>query len=239
MPSYYLYNFVLILESVRKLHGHLLTPKEEHLLRTFEGMGEGAKRLYIRLFQRKGPWFRTATLSYPEIDVLDATLELQRLGFCETLEGVHDRDITPDLLNTLSKYQLQAVLRAAQGTFLASLGAGMRVADIINAITGTAYTQQTLDGRSVLSKVVERELRSAAPRAEAALPTVAPSGDRPRFCAIRLSRPSRDLFKRMQRLFFLNDTQDMTLLLLVGMDKVKYPAYACPHIDIHAWKSPT
>lgn len=38
-------------------------------------MGEAAKRLYIRLFQRRGPWFRVSTLSYPEID-LDGALNV-------------------------------------------------------------------------------------------------------------------------------------------------------------------
>jgi hypothetical protein len=109
-------------------------------------MGEGPKRLYVRLFQRKGPWFRPSTLDYPEINIDAAAFvrersqaamtrwpvshtltvlhaqELRRSGFCEALDGVKDCHVSPGLLSTLSKYQLQAILRAAQATFLTSIG---------------------------------------------------------------------------------------------------------------------
>jgi hypothetical protein len=99
----------------------------------------------------------------------------------------------------------------------------------------TSVLVRSAPGRSALSKLVERELRSVVPCTEVTAPSASRSDVSP-FCAIRLAQPTLDLFKRMQRLFFLNDSQDMTLFVLVGMDKVKYPTYICPNVDIHAWK---
>jgi len=85
-------------------------------------------------------------------------------------------------------------------------------------------------GRSVLAKTVERELLSC-PAALGVQPNAATRA----YCAIRLSAPSYELFKLVHRLFFLNEGQDMKLLVLAGMERVKYPTYSCPHVDLYAW----
>lgn len=48
--------------------------------------------------------------------------ELHEQGFCDLLDTIHDVDISMELLCTLSKYQLQAILRSAQNATPSPIG---------------------------------------------------------------------------------------------------------------------
>src|SRR4051812_24588769 len=68
-------------------HAHLFTPAElaQHAL--LLSLPSPARRLYIRLRQRRAGWFRLSRLEYAEIpDVVSAADELARAGFAHGQE---------------------------------------------------------------------------------------------------------------------------------------------------------
>lgn len=78
--GYYLDNFEMVLREVEQSYGDLLSSSEQVFLRDFGALGLGARRLYVRLLSRRGPWFRRDRLRYPEIDD-GAADELLAAGF--------------------------------------------------------------------------------------------------------------------------------------------------------------
>jgi hypothetical protein len=67
-PSYYLDNFETLLADVERHHGALLSNAERAFLDGFRRLPLDARRLYVRLLSRRGPWFRRDSLRYSEID---------------------------------------------------------------------------------------------------------------------------------------------------------------------------
>lgn len=75
--GYYLDNFNYLMEFVSGRYSHLLTEEEKIYFQVVQGLSADARRLYVRLTNRKGPWFRCDKLSYDEIECLeDAISEL-------------------------------------------------------------------------------------------------------------------------------------------------------------------
>ncbi len=174
------------------------------------------------------------------------------------------------------------------------------VATQIKYLAQVKCTQRTLDGRSLLAKLIEKALLSSSPSndspSRSSVPLVSPysisdltfsqsekedgneSDSDPEdcrdeakhkgsirgklktetkisnrnrigrkevrsrtnqfqtLCCVRLTEDSFDLFKRVHRLFFLNESQDMTLLVLVGMSRIQYPKYKCP-VEIYKFNT--
>jgi len=82
--GYYLANFLAVLEDVQSRYGDLLSPEEAAILADFHHLSLGARRLYVRMLTRKGPWFRRDGLHYDEIGDPEPFLEeLIREGLCE------------------------------------------------------------------------------------------------------------------------------------------------------------
>ena len=53
-----------------------------------QALSEPCQALYLRLYQRVGPWFRIATLEYSEVpDSAEAVGQLAQAGFAITLNG--------------------------------------------------------------------------------------------------------------------------------------------------------
>lgn len=50
-----------------EINGHLFTEGEKTLLKSFLSLSDDSQRLFARLYARKGPWFRIASISYAEI----------------------------------------------------------------------------------------------------------------------------------------------------------------------------
>ena len=178
--SYYLTNFTLILDVVLERHSHLLSDEEAALLLTFRHtMSERAQRLYIRLFQRKGPYFRTHCLDYPEIEDLAAAMkvqharyrkihskfrqELNQNGFCQGLRHLGNEDLCPELLGTLTVAQLKVICRAARSqTRTPAAKRNSQREELIAEIKDYAQrrsVQRTLDGRSMVASLVEKALK--------------------------------------------------------------------------------
>ncbi|AJR08256.1 VRR-NUC domain-containing protein [Photobacterium gaetbulicola] len=79
--TYYRDNFHCLVNTVVEQYADLLTPQEHLWYRTYIALSKPAQCLYIRLLSRKGPYFRSDKLQYPEIAPLpDALAELNSTG---------------------------------------------------------------------------------------------------------------------------------------------------------------
>lgn len=63
----YQQNFSLLLQEVLRSYSHLFTIEETIFLENFATLSDDSQRLFIRLYTRKGPWFRMSNISYSEI----------------------------------------------------------------------------------------------------------------------------------------------------------------------------
>ena len=112
--GYYLQNFQTVLEDVGNRYGDLLLPAERERIERFRRLPEGARRLYVRMLTRQGPWFRTDRLHYPEIpDAPAAVAALLEHGFC--LDGAHA--LPADRVALLNKEEIMAALTALAEPF--------------------------------------------------------------------------------------------------------------------------
>ncbi|USH03662.1 VRR-NUC domain-containing protein [Grimontia kaedaensis] len=73
-PHYYLDNFLSIVELVSKRYNDLLTESEANWLRSFSTLPKNAQLLLVRMLTRKGNWFRSDKLHYPEIPDIESAI---------------------------------------------------------------------------------------------------------------------------------------------------------------------
>src|SRR5690606_13192174 len=73
-PTYYLDNFVALINNVHRRYHGILNEEEQGFRDDFLALPTNAQCLFVRLVSRKGPLFRADRLSYAEIDALDAAL---------------------------------------------------------------------------------------------------------------------------------------------------------------------
>ncbi|XP_074319682.1 fanconi-associated nuclease 1 homolog isoform X2 [Silene latifolia] len=202
----YQQNFRFMVEEVLRSSAHLLTDAEKTFLESFSSMSDDGQRLFVRLYTRKGPWFRISNLSYPEIlDYNDAARELSESSYVLSFgfkNDVDDMDLQ-EILDILTVGELYEILRI----FKKNSKVGTRKKDLIAALT-SAY------GDGICPSLPNLIL------------------DRTGLC-IRVSSFAELLLWRIQRLFFLDGEQDLSAFLLVDMGIVKYPEYKCT-ISNHA-----
>ncbi|CAN1837761.1 Fanconi-associated nuclease 1 homolog [Linum perenne] len=87
----YQQNFGLLVEEVLRSNLHLFTDEEKKFLDLFLSISDGSQRLFLRLYLRKGPWFRMSSISYPEIlNLEDASSELCANGYMHSIEHIND-----------------------------------------------------------------------------------------------------------------------------------------------------
>lgn len=111
--STYLQHFEDAVETVMRTrldYAHLFTPEEREVVQKFEQLSDGSKNLYVRLFQRKGPWFRVdGMLGYDEVGS-GTPLWLRRLRVAEAatpiggngIDNTTNGDATGDTLDSKS-----------------------------------------------------------------------------------------------------------------------------------------
>ncbi|KAK9829081.1 hypothetical protein WJX72_003785 [[Myrmecia] bisecta] len=155
-------NFLLIADLVREQDGHLLTAEELLLLDAFKALGPVAQSLYLRLFQRRGPWFRVQTLNYSEA-LLGGLGLLPRNG-------------------RNGRAQLVALAKDALTT---------------PPVPGSEQQAQ---------QVLQELLHLTGP-------------------CVRLGRPLAACIRRIQRLFFLNEGQDLSHFLVTDLGIMRYPSF--------------
>ena len=103
--KYYHQYFIELLLFVQKYSVHLMGAAEELFIHDFQKLGIDAQCLFIRLSNRRGPYFRLDKLKYDEISSLkSASKELELSGFIS-------RELDPDekIFKTFTKVELKAI----------------------------------------------------------------------------------------------------------------------------------
>ncbi|KAG6543623.1 hypothetical protein Mapa_014986 [Marchantia paleacea] len=209
--SKYQHNFLAVMRTVLERDSHLFKDQEKYFLGTFCSLSGDAQRLFIRLYQRKGPWFRLSSLSYKDVaDVTTASEELLASGFMSTdcsaeeAPGVSLRTRI-EILNMLELRQLSAFLKKKKEA------ASARREELISLLVSTAMEKQwniEVSSSSRSTTVLEIVAEITGP-------------------CIRVSEQAEFLLWRLQRLFFLDKERDLSSFLVVDMGLVKYPQYKC------------
>jgi len=73
--GYYLDNFTFLLDFVSRQYCHLLSEQEKQFYSTFHALTLDSRKLFVRLTNRKGPYFRLDKLNYPEVESLGDEIE--------------------------------------------------------------------------------------------------------------------------------------------------------------------
>ncbi|XP_031271645.1 fanconi-associated nuclease 1 homolog [Pistacia vera] len=195
----YQHNFNLLIQEVLRSNSHLFTDNERVFMESFSTLSVDSQRLFIRLYTRKGPWFRLASISYREVlDSQEAVKELCANGYICCFEDKNElHDDMKEICNLLTISELREILSVLKKNCIR----GSRKQDLI-AFLLRSYE----DGLCPL------------------LPNMIL--DRTGIC-IRISSKAESLIWRAERLFFLNGEQDLSAFLLVDLGIVKYPTYNC------------
>ncbi|PSR98821.1 Fanconi-associated nuclease [Actinidia chinensis var. chinensis] len=198
--SKYQQNFSLLIQEVLRSYSYLLSYDEKIALETFNSLSDDSQRLFVRLYTRKGPWFRISNISYPEIsDCHQAIKELSATGYIRSLRSIsdlQDNDLK-EVLYLLTVSELREILCKLKK----KCNFGTRKQDFI-----------------------EKLLSSYADGICPVLPNVVL--DKTGTC-VQIASSIESLIWRAERLFFLNGEQDLSAFLLVDLGIVKYPNYNC------------
>ncbi|KAI7727989.1 hypothetical protein M8C21_006056 [Ambrosia artemisiifolia] len=214
----YQHNFCLLLEEVLTTTPHVFTYDEKTFLEKFSLLSNDSQRLFIRLYTRKGPWFRLANISYAEIfDNQLAVKELSEAGYvCSTeITSELHRDELEGILNILTVGELREMLsvtnklkysdKVISVSIFQKCSNSSRKQESISLLLSTYGDQSS----SLLYKMVLERTGSC----------------------IRISSAADSLVWRVERLFFCNGEQDLSAFLLVDLGIVKYPTYNCVVTD--------
>ncbi|MCD7461973.1 hypothetical protein HAX54_047477 [Datura stramonium] len=211
IPAKYQHNLLLLLKEVLKINAHLFTEGEKTLLKAFLSLSDDSQRLFARLYARKGPWFRTASISYAEIcdyeEAVNGLSEAECVTLFEPVDKLQIGDVK-EVLNVLNVGELRDLLcslNKSHKKIVQNSDHGTRKQDYIARVVG-AYESGLCPN---LPSMILGKTGSC----------------------IRISASAESVFWRAERLFFLNGEQDLSAFLLVDLGIVKYPAYNCIFTD--------
>ena len=149
--KYYLDYFESLLSFVEEKCGFLLSRKEKNFYRKFRQLPESARCLFIRLTNRKGSYFRTHKLTYPEIADLEETLKLLcEQKFFSALAPRHAVDIE-EILCVFPKVDLLALLRHVDAEWTKGVRS-LKKPDLV------AQSAARLDGQKLIHAIRAQEL---------------------------------------------------------------------------------
>ncbi|KAF2324159.1 hypothetical protein GH714_008930 [Hevea brasiliensis] len=78
----YQQNFCLLMQEVLRSNHHIFTDDEKNFMESFTSLSDDSQRLFVRLYTRKGPWFRVSSILYPEVsDSEQAINDLSAIGY--------------------------------------------------------------------------------------------------------------------------------------------------------------
>ncbi len=98
-PDYYLDNFFKLTKHATHWYSDLLSDEEHQWLSAFEQLSKQAQCLLVRLYSRKGCWFRSDKLSYVEIPSIDEALkELSQSKLVELSPRLSHQELATNLL---------------------------------------------------------------------------------------------------------------------------------------------
>lgn len=132
-------HFCMVLDSIWTDYRHLLLPQEELRIRAFQRLEKLTQHIYIRLFQRKGPWFKTSSLLRYFQD--------QRLHRTWTREEL---DI-PMVLNEESPIVQSTLQKLIEDGFIETLGSKR---DTLCAKEHVEFTLEALDSCCSLPELI-------------------------------------------------------------------------------------
>lgn len=149
---YYQQHFEEVLAFVEDRYAHVLSPDESALLESFRALPVDARRLYVRLVNRKGRLFDTARLRYAELGDLRPLVACLAAGGWVAPPGAEHAD---ELLALLTRAELNRLLRPRVPGMSRSLKKGELVALaathcdpdtlLAEAGSGRLFVQQHLD----------------------------------------------------------------------------------------------
>ncbi|KAJ0034219.1 hypothetical protein Pint_25624 [Pistacia integerrima] len=215
----YQHNFNLLIQEVLRSNSHLFTDNERVFMESFSTLSVDSQRLFIRLYTRKGPWFRLASISYREVlDSQEAVKELCANGYICCFEDKNElHDDMKEICNLLTISELPEILSV--------LKKGVDVASLLMSLCNLLVLRlQNCIRGSRKQDLIAFLLRSYEDGLCPLLPNMIL--DRTGTC-IRISSKAESLIWRAERLFFLNGEQDLSAFLLVDLGIVKYPTYNC------------
>ncbi|DBA85769.1 hypothetical protein WJX77_002675 [Trebouxia sp. C0004] len=256
-------NFLLMADIVVNEDMHLLDDQETQLLTSFKALGDEAQCLFLRLFLRKGPWFRLNTLVYSELtDIPVSAQQLCQAGmatplYCnsasstsiaaktgslpETAAAAAGSPLSPGTstsqaavlsigsdeqtmqgapcsLVQAASCSVQLVLEVAEILTVAELQLLMSKLEVgtQGRTTGISKGQMLQLLKAGLEKV--EGSAAEAPFKQEVLTSTGP--------CIKLELPMCSFINRVQRLFFLNEAQNLSSFLIADLGVAKYPSYA-------------
>ncbi|KAF5199410.1 Fanconi-associated nuclease 1-like protein [Thalictrum thalictroides] len=213
----YQQNFCLLLHEVMRNHHHLFTDDENVYIESFRALSDDSQRLFIRLYTRKGPWFRMSSVSYPEIvEYQHAIKELCGAGYICSFEftkfnGCELQDVL-DMLNVSELRELMRQLHVKMDL--------LKYLCIFFPLKSSKIHKDSTRKQELVASLLASYEDGICP----SLPSLVL--DRTGTC-VRISPTAEFLLWRVQRLFFLNGDQDLSAFLLVDLGLVKYPTYNC------------
>ncbi|TVU12362.1 hypothetical protein EJB05_46003, partial [Eragrostis curvula] len=218
----YQINFNVMLADVMANHGHVFSNEEKSFLGSFKSLSNDGQRLFVRIYTRKGPWFRVSSISYSEISDLEyASMELKLAGYIDMFSCTDDPlecDIN-EILDVLSVPEMKEILKELPkdktsytrrhellSTLLSLYHDGSLFVTFLGIVA--SYDSSPLDSGMCSVALPKTVLKWTG-------------------ACIRISKMADDLLWRVQRLFFLNGDQDLSSFLLVEFGLVKFPDYTC------------
>jgi len=122
-PVYYWKNFKLVQQWVTTYHDNLIIPSLAVALQDYGQLSGNAQKLWLRLYSRKGHYFRSDKLSYPEIDIAAAVEELADqhwLTFADSASQAEwlDKLVKSELLELAKALQISVRSTAAKRTLV-------------------------------------------------------------------------------------------------------------------------
>ncbi|CAN6172712.1 unnamed protein product [Urochloa humidicola] len=194
-------NFNLMVADVMDNHTHVFSDIEKSFLASFKSLSDDGQRLFVRIYARKGPWFRKSTVLYREISDLEhAIMELKLAGYIDMLSctvGPPEYDMK-EVIDLLTVPEMKEILKELPKDNTSCT----RRHELANTLLSLYHNNGTC--ASLLKQILKW------------------TGT-----CIRISKMADELLWRIQRLFFLNGDQDLSSFLLVEFGVVKFPDYAC------------
>ncbi|KAK9865184.1 hypothetical protein WJX84_006907 [Apatococcus fuscideae] len=190
-------NFLLVSEMVQDLDAHLFREPEQAFLAKFRGLPAPAQALFLRLFQRRGPWFQARTFSYSEVeDAAAAVQQLVEAGLART-DANADTEARSQIAETIKSLEMQ-ILVAKLG--LLPPGAKSRSKGQLAEL--------------LLPRLLDPDCNEAW---AAVLEMTGP--------CVALDPGACEVVRRINRLFFLNEGQGLSHVQVADMGILKYPPY--------------
>ncbi|CAL5370348.1 unnamed protein product [Camellia sinensis] len=219
----YQQNFSLLIQEVLRSYPHLLNYAGKIFLETLTSRSDDSQRLFVRLYTRKGPWFRISNIFYPEIsDCNQAFKELSAMGYIRSVGSIsdlRDNDLK-EVLTVLTVSELREILY--ERNLLTRI-------DLL--LTPSFHGQMTGWSRRPVTghpKPLATELFSSySPPTDGLCPVLPNVVLEKTGTCIQISSSAESLIWRAERLFFLTGEQDLSAFLLVDLGIVKYPNYNC------------